>query len=287
MKMNILVTLNSGYIKPLTVMLNSLLDSNPNRDFRVFVAHSSLTAQDFRYLEEHVPMECCELVNIQVPHTMFEDAPVLERLPKETYYRLFAAQLLPQDVNRVLYLDPDLVVVHSIDRLYRLDFKSNLFAAASHQFGPMQWLNRRRLHMPEGSKYVNAGVMLMNLSLLREVQKLPAVFDYIRTNREKLYLLDQDILNGLYGSSMLIVDALLYNLDDRYLLNHNLLTRPSRHVDMEWVEKNVVIVHYCGKSKPWKADYKGKLGCFYDRYSGCLNGERQAQVSCHSAAQTA
>lgn len=123
MKMNILVTLNSGYIQPLTVMLNSLLSSNSNRDFRVFVAHSSLTREDFRYLEEHVPMDRCELVNIQVPHTMFADAPVLERLPKETYYRLFAAQLLPREVNRVLYLDPDLVVVHSIDQLYRLDFK--------------------------------------------------------------------------------------------------------------------------------------------------------------------
>ena len=47
MKMNILVTLNSGYIQPLTVMLNSLLSSNSNRDFRVFVAHSSLTRRIF------------------------------------------------------------------------------------------------------------------------------------------------------------------------------------------------------------------------------------------------
>ena len=34
--------------------------------------------------------------------------------------------------------------------------------------------------MPEGSKYINAGVMLMNLQLLREVQDVQAVFDYIR-----------------------------------------------------------------------------------------------------------
>lgn len=277
MKMNLLVTLNAGYIKPLAVMLNSLLSSNTNREFRVFVAHSSLTEQDFRYIEEHVPMQQCELVNIQVPASMFADAPVLERLPKETYYRLFAAQLLPREINRVLYLDPDLVVVHSIDRLYRLDFKGNLFAAASHQFGPMQWLNRTRLHMPEGSQYINAGVMLMNLELLREVQDVQAVFDYIRKNRKKLYLLDQDILNGLYGGSILPVDALLYNLDDRYLLNHNLLTRPSRHVDMEWVAKNVVIIHYCGKSKPWKEDYKGKLGIFYARYSDCIAEDAAAR----------
>lgn len=48
---------------------------------------------------------------------------------------------------------------------------------------------------------------------------------------------------------------------------------------MEWVEENVVIVHYCGKSKPWKADYKGKLGFFYERYSGCLEEENAKKAS--------
>lgn len=141
--------------------------------------------------------------------------------------------------------------------------------------------------MPEGSKYINAGVMLMNLQLLREVQDVQAVFDYIRENREKLYLLDQDILNGMYGGSTLAIDALLYNLDDRYLLNHNLLTRPSRHVDMDWVKENVVIVHYCGKSKPWKADYKGRLGFFYERYSGCLGEATMPGLTHQTAVQIA
>ena len=56
---------------------------------------------------------------------------------------------------------------------------------------------------------------------------------------------------------------------------------------MDWVKENVVIVHYCGKSKPWKADYKGRLGFFYERCSGCLGGEQQPHISRHAAAQIA
>ena len=50
MQMNLIVTLNSGYLKPLTVMLHSLERSNPNSVFTVYVAHHSLTAQDFAFL---------------------------------------------------------------------------------------------------------------------------------------------------------------------------------------------------------------------------------------------
>ena len=34
----------------------------------------------------------------------------------------------------------------------------------------------------------------------------------------------------------------------------------------KWVEENNVIVHYLGRNKPWKPDYKGILKPFYDKY---------------------
>ena len=57
MNMNILVTLNSGYIDVLCVMLKSLLISNPGTTFDVYVMNSSLTDSDFEkvktYLHNH------------------------------------------------------------------------------------------------------------------------------------------------------------------------------------------------------------------------------------------
>jgi lipopolysaccharide biosynthesis glycosyltransferase len=44
-----------------------------------------------------------------------------------------------------------------------------------------------------------------------------------------------------------------------------LLLQPGRdeRVNIGWVRKNTVIVHYCGRNKPWKDTYHGRLGCFY------------------------
>ena len=55
--MNILVTLNSGYVYPLTVMLHSMMQTNPATRFTIYVAHSSLTPSDFAKIRASVVCE--------------------------------------------------------------------------------------------------------------------------------------------------------------------------------------------------------------------------------------
>ena len=38
-------------------------------------------------------------------------------------------------------------------------------------------------------------------------------------------------------------------------------------IDLDWVRKNAVIIHYYGDNKPWKENYKGILNVFYDELS--------------------
>lgn len=270
MKMNILVTLDSGYIKPLTVMLNSIAVSNPANTFDIYVAHASLTAEDFRYLAGRVPGDRIHICPVQISPQMFDDAPVDDRIPKATYYRLLAAQFLPDSIDRVLYLDPDLVVINPLDDLYTMDLTGRYFAGASHQFNVMQWINRVRLKMPRGAQYINAGVMLMNLELLRAEQDVHAIYAYIRENRGRLPLKDQDIINGLYASKTAYVDALRYNLDETYWHNHNRFNRSRRVETVDEIEQIAVIIHYCGKNKPWKDGYRGELDRFYNSLRDCV-----------------
>lgn len=270
MKMNILVTLDSGYIKPLTVMLNSVAVSNPANTFDIYVAHASLTTEDFQYLAERVPGDRIRIHSIPIAPQMFEDAPVDDRIPKATYYRLLAAQFLPETLDRVLYLDPDLVVINPLNDFYSMNLDEKYFAAASHQFNLMQWINRVRLKLPRGAQYINAGVMLMNLELLRSEQDVHAIYDYIRIHRGHLPLKDQDIINGMYASKTAYVDALYYNLDETYWHNHNRFNRSRRVKTIDEIEKITVIVHYCGKNKPWKEDYRGELDRFYNSLLDCV-----------------
>lgn len=255
--MNILVTLNSGYIQPLQVMLASLLRYN-QEPIAVYVLHHSLSQTDLERIQA-VLGEQGKVKSIWVDDHMLKDAPVTERYPREMYYRIFAAGYLPNDLERILYLDPDLVVNGSLKELYQLDLGDYYFAAASHVQKSMQKINELRLEMEEGP-YINSGVMLMNLTVLRQKQDEQAVFRYIDEHRKVLFLPDQDIISGLYSEHILPLDPYRYNMTERLFA-----LRPQAQAwqDLDWVRENATIIHYCGRNKPWREPYFGKLNVFF------------------------
>ena len=198
---NILVTLDRNYLPVLRVMLHSLSQSDPEGEFTVYAVHNSLTEQDLQRLHTLFPR--VHPVSVKVPEGMLAGAPVSDRYPTEMYYRLFAAHYLPQQLDRILYLDPDLVVLNSLRKLYEIDFGDNLFAAASHiESRAFRDLNRLRLNLPEQTSYINSGVMMMNLKLLRN-ESTQEIIDYINEHKNALLLPDQDVLNALYAGRII------------------------------------------------------------------------------------
>ena len=86
--------------------------------------------------------------------------------------------------------------------------------------------------------------------------------NYVRERKLPLFLPDQDILTALYGDRVKLICSMRYNLSDRVLDRYN-ANRRLRDRDEDWVRRNTVIIHYCGRSKPWKPGYTGQLGIFY------------------------
>lgn len=263
---HILVTLDRNYLSVLTVMLYSLTQSDSDGVFTVYVAHNSLTEEDFSNLGKMLPRT--ELVDVRIPENFLENAPVSSRYPTEMYFRLFAAQYLPQELDRILYLDPDLVVLNSLRELYSIDFQNNLFAAASHiESRTFKEFNRLRLGLSEETHYINSGVMMMNLPLLRQEQNREDIFSFIEKHKNTLLLPDQDVLNALYADRTVFIDPMIYNLGDKYLHLRNLRLSKEERIDLDWVRTHTAIVHYYGKNKPWKDNYRGELGVFYEEFS--------------------
>lgn len=263
---NVLVTLNRNYLKVLRTMLYSLSQSDSTGIFTVYVAHNSLTEDDFAALQAVLPRT--ELIDVPLSEEMFQDAPISDRYPKEMYYRLFAAQYLPQELDRILYLDPDLVVINSLRSLYEIDFGDNLFAAASHiESRTFKNFNRRRLHLSEQARYINSGVMMMNLSLLRTQQDPQQIYQFIEEHKNTLLLPDQDVVNALYADRTIFLDPLIYNLGEKYLRLKNLHLPKEEKLGIDWVRQHTAIIHYYGRNKPWKEGYHGKLGIFYDFFT--------------------
>ena len=270
--MNILVTLDANYIPPLTVMLSSMLRSNPGERFNVYVANSSLTTADFDRIRACIQPARCRVINVKVDPELLKDAPVMERISKETYYRLVAMDYLPAEVKKILYIDPDTVVINSLRQLYDTQMGDALIMGSSHVERIFNGINTRRLKMPRECKYINAGVLLMNIEGIRGYVTSAEIFDYIAQNAKKLYLADQDVINALFCTKTLYVDARVFNLDEKTIRMFKSTT------DLDWVNSNCVIVHFNGKYKPWKEEYKGVLKGFYDREYAVMN-ENRARVS--------
>ena len=196
---------------------------------------------------------------------LFKGAPQVKRYPYEIYYRIFAPQLLPESVERILYLDSDLIVHNSVDELYNMSFEGNYFIACTQIRGFVTWLNRVRMGVGKNFYYMNTGVMMMNVKALREVIEPEKIFKFIKRNGWRMYLYDQDVLFKFYCDKISLIDPKIYNLSDRYITFYN-MRRPKHKIDADWVANNNVIIHYLGRNKPWKPKYKGILKDYYHRY---------------------
>lgn len=267
--MNILVSLDSNYIKQVKVMLTSLQIENHNEEFYIYVLNSNLTNGDIENIKKCADVNRTKIFDVKVPDDMFSNVPITDRYPREMYFRIFAAKLLPDNLDRILYLDPDLVVINSLNEFYNMDLKDMYYAGATHigKLGkPITKLNEVRLNMPPECEYINSGVLLMNLEALRREQNEEEVSEYIKKNTTRLYLPDQDVINGLYGDKIICVNEKKYNFGERDFIKNKYLSINGEKIDMKWVVNNACIIHYYGRNKPWKEDYIGDLDVFYHIY---------------------
>ena len=258
---NLLFCVNQKMLGLMSACLKSLLRSGGYGYYDVFVLHSDLEESIQRAMERDF-QERVTFHFLQVPEELFADFPETARYPRQIYYRLAAPLLLPRELNRILYLDVDVVAINSLRPFYEVDFESSYFVGCTHTREFLTKLNQARLQSDKAVAYINTGVLLMNLNVLRQVIRLEEISAYVREHEKALILPDQDILTALYGDKIKLVDSLRYNLSDRVLNFYN-GSHPKEKRDVNWVRRNTAIIHYCGRNKPWNEGYTGTLGVFY------------------------
>lgn len=262
---HLLVTLDENYLRQLQVLLTSIAANDPGERAEVYLLHSDIPQAGLKGVDDQCRALGWALHPIRADAALFEDAPVTKRYPKEMYYRLLAPRLLPEHLGRILYLDPDMLVINPLRPLWETDLKGNLFAAASHTgvTGITNDVNRIRLGTE--SDYFNSGVLLMDLDGCRREVLPEDVFSYVSDRGAGLLLPDQDVLNAMYGTRILPLDDFVWNYDARYYSSY--LLRSSGVADMDWVMANTAILHFCGRAKPWKPGYPYRFGVLYKHYA--------------------
>lgn len=262
--MELLVTVDKNYILPLQVMLTSLYMNNPGEDVEMYLLHSKLQEKELEPLEKQCGRLGYKFFPVKIEDSWFSQAPVTKQYPREMYYRLLAPCFLPQKLHRILYLDPDILVINSLKPLWETDMKGRLFAAAAHTGKTNLANNINQVRLGTTHKYFNSGVLLINLDQGRKEILPEEIFQYAGEHAKELLLPDQDILNAVFGSRTLELDDYLWNYDARNYSTY--LLRSGGVCDMDWVMGNTGILHFCGKTKPWQAGYIHRFGILYKHY---------------------
>ena len=112
--MDLLVTLDQNYLGPLRVLLGSLFLNDPGEEFHIYMIEEGLTGAQVEELSQLCRAHHSQLHPLEVPDGLFTDAPVVRYYSRAMYYRLLAAELLPRELDRVLYLDPDILVIRPV-----------------------------------------------------------------------------------------------------------------------------------------------------------------------------
>lgn len=258
--MNLLFAINGGYIPTFLNCMRSVLLHGGASHYEVFILHSDLTDGDEADIRAALPDVGLHFVFVDP--AMFAGFPESKRYPRQIYYRIAAPLLLPDTLERILYLDADTIIINPLTTLYETPFGDAYFMACTHTRKLLEKLNAARLGMDEAAPYINTGVLLYNLSALRADLDMDRVRAFADEKQDVFLLPDQDILTALYGDRVHLLDSMVYNLSDRILALHNAELR-NAPVDLDWVRAHTVIIHYCGRLKPWKPHYVGVLDVFY------------------------
>ncbi|MGX6977836.1 glycosyltransferase family 8 protein [Vagococcus elongatus] len=264
-KIHILVTLNENYLEPLKTMLVSLVHNNFLEDIDIWLIHQSISDEKIEELKNFTSFINCGLHVIKIDEDYFTNAPVSKKYPKEMYFRLLAPVILPSYLNKIIYLDPDILVINSIRPLWELDFQEMVFAASAHTglTDISQDINNLRLGTEHA--YYNTGVIAIDLTKAKKIIKKESIFSHIEESIiTSLLLPDQDIFNALYGKMTLEIPDEIWNYDTRKFSKY--ITRTMGTVDFPWIIKNTVILHYCGKSKPWKVNSTSRFHALHKHY---------------------
>ncbi len=262
--MNIVIASDANYLAPAKVLLRSLAMNNPG-PFQIHLLHGGIE----HGLQQAFLDDCARIsaeLHIHftsVDDALFHDVPVAFGLPHTTYYRFLAPSLLPEDIDRALYLDCDIIVNRSVEALYNMDFQGRLLIACedigisvTRKYKFLSMFDRMDLPLHQ-DKYFNAGVLMINMDRAREVIRFVDVIENIAQYRQFITFSDQDILNFMYGNDTKYADYRRYNMGAGYIEDS----------EEDWVREHTALIHYYGsrEGKPWADQDKENTKCYANR----------------------
>lgn len=210
-QMNVCISADENFIELGAIVLQSIVThANPATSFSFYIIDNGISETSYNrvlsmFEKETVTIEFINARDMERDIGMQIDGG---RWPISAFQRLYIAEYLPQDVQRVLYLDCDILVRGPLDWLYEVDMEDRYVVAGAEECLSEQ--NKINIGITGQDIYVNSGVLLIDLERWRSLGIGRKSMEYIRENSQHLQFIDQDTINAVLKDRIKIV-PLKYN----------------------------------------------------------------------------
>lgn len=239
-KINILITTDGNYLPHAYELINSIKMYNENK-LNIFLVYCDLKDTEINEFKEFIVSN-----NYGNVHTYYIDASKYD-LPLQisylsitAYIRLFAPLLIKEKIDRILYLDCDIICRGSILPLYNADFEGKPIAACINMNYETNPDFNYNLGLDIENEYINSGVLLINIDEYKKIVNEQIIIDCITEYRDRLVQHDQDLINILFYKNMKLLST-----DYNYQI-----LRPEREAKID-----SCLTHYAESPKPWEDSY--------------------------------
>lgn len=251
MTIQIACCIDNNFVMQYSVLMASLKTSNPYQEFHIHLLGNGLNAVSKDSVGNiskslDLPVTVYD-VNIQEFSNKFPR--MYGNTSLATYLRCFVTEFLPKELEKVIYLDCDMVVMGDISTLWNISVEDNSVLAIEDMWA-LHNDNPKRLGYDSSYSYFNAGMLVINLNYWRNENVTQKTLDYLVNYPDRLDYHDQDILNSLFYSTRKFICP-KYNMQDGfYRRRRRYMPKELAAEAEEWLWKPVVL-HYTGGAKPW------------------------------------
>ena len=255
---------NRSYLPYFGVMASSILEhNNSGRNICFLLLTSDICERDLaKYFGPSDRRNLnINLLDMSELYSAYQDLRFEEGFPLETVYRLGLPMVVPDEVNRVLYLDGDLVALQDVTPLFDSDLGGRSLAAVLdigvigmvHGADLPEAERLSSIGIAEPDNYFSAGVMVWDVSKVGKKLPLSVAMEWICLNKPRYC--DQDCLNYFFQNDVELLDMkwnVLFDSND-IRVSDIASKAPSNILNMYInARQHPAIFHFAGPDKPWK-----------------------------------
>lgn len=196
---DIVIASDDNYLHLVSVCIVSLFETNRNEPFHIHLLSNGIETRKLKPLESimdeyggqlsvyHIE-NLRDMLAVEVPHT----------ISITSYARLFAGSILPAEVDKVLYIDCDIMFNSSITGLRGIDLGDCLVGGILDPLISRTY--KKEIRIPKDEPYINAGVLLIPLNRWRSEGMEQKFINYLIERKGKVHHHDQGIINAVCAS---------------------------------------------------------------------------------------